>query len=246
MSIVTGRAATLVGALLLLACCALAGISAAAARALPESPLYAVKRAEETTLLTMSWGDSSRGQSLNLIANHRLGEAATEADLHRLPEARSLLSQFDSAFTELIALTRHAQALHEDTSALTSGIQATVASEQSIGATANALGEASFATVVTSSAQSAMTQMQAAGIGVSANPNQGHDHQGNGNGHSNGTGNGNGNGYGHGNGNGSGTPGLTPTPKPTHAPHGNGNGNGQDGSPTPTATPTATAPPGGS
>jgi hypothetical protein len=242
MGIVTGRAATLVGALLLLACCALAGVSAAAARALPESPLYTVKRAEETTLLALSWGDGSRGQTLNLIANHRLGEAATEADLQRLVEARSLLSQFDSTFTELIALTRHAQALHEDTSALTSGIQATVASEQSIGATANAHGEASFATAVTTSAQSAMTQMQAAGISVSTNPNHGHDHQGNGNG------NGNGNPHG------SGTPGLTPTPKPTHAPrgngNGNGNGNGQDGSPmpttTPTATPTARASPSGS
>lgn len=241
MGIVTGRAATLVGSLLLLACCALAGVSAAAAHALPESPLYAVKRAEETTLLAISWGDSSRGQTLNMIANHRLGEAATEADLNRLPEARSLLSQFDSTFTELVALTRHAQALHEDTSALTSGIQATVASEQSIGATASAHGETSFATAVSTSAQSAMTQMQAAGIGVSNNPNHGHDHNGNDN-----------HGNGNGNGNASATPGLTPTPKPTHAPHGGngaaGAGQNGAGSPTPTtptATPTATASPGG-
>jgi len=228
--VVAGHTATLVGAALLLVCATLTGVSAAAARALPESPLYAVKRAEETTLLAISWGDVSRGQTLNMIANHRLTEAASEADLHRIPEAHSLLHQFDSTFTELITLTRHAQAQHEDTSSLTSGIQATVVSEQSIGATASAHGEVSFAAAVTSSAQSAMTQMQAAGIGT--NPGHSHDHSNNGN--HNGAGNGNG------------SPAQTPTPKPTHTPRtGSGSGAGPGGTvSTPTVgstTPSANA-----
>ena len=228
--VVAGHTATLVGAALLLVCATLTGVSAAAARALPESPLYAVKRAEETTLLAISWGDVSRGQTLNMIANHRLTEAASEADLHRIPEAHSLLHQFDSTFTELITLTRHAQAQHEDTSSLTSGIQATVVSEQSIGATASAHGEVSFAAAVTSSAQSAMTQMQAAGIGT--NPGHSHDHSNNGN--HNGAGNGNG------------APAQTPTPKPTHTPRtGSGSGAGPGGTvSTPTVgstTPSANA-----
>lgn len=231
--VVVGRTATLVGAALLLVCATLTGVSAAAARALPESPLYAVKRAEETTLLAISWGDISRGQTLNMIANHRLTEAASEADLHRVPEARSLLREFDSTFTELITLTRHAQAQHEDTSALTSGIQATVASEQSIGVTASAHGEVSFAAAVTSSAQSAMTQMQAAGIGT--NPGHSQDHSNNGN-HN-------------GAGNGIGSPAQTPTPKPTHTPRtGSDSGAGPGGtvstptvgSATPSASPSVT------
>lgn len=214
---VTGQMATLAAALLLLACAALTGASAAAARALPESPLYVVKRAEETALLAISWGDSNRGQTLNLIANHRLGEAASEADLNRSTEAHALLGQFDSVFSQLITLTQHAQAQGEDVAILTSGIQATVASEQSIGARATAHGETDFAAAVSSSAQSAMALMRAAGISA-ADPGNTHGHQNSGN------------------------PGQTPTPRPTHTPRANPNGvGGPNGGVTPVVTPVVSA-----
>ena len=227
--IITGRVATVAAALLLLACAALTGASAAAAQALPESPLYVVKRAEETTLLAISWGDSGRGQTLNLIANHRLSEAASEADLHRSAEARALLGQFDSAFSQLITLTQHAQAQHEDVATLTSGIQATVASERSIGARATARGETDFAAAVSSSAQSAVALMRAAGISA-AGPGDNHNQQNNGN---------------H-NGAGNSAPGQIATPRPTHTPRGDPSGSGGSGGSDGSATPSASSSPSGS
>lgn len=215
-----------VAALLILAFGLLAGASVASAQALPESPLYAIKRAEETTLLALSWTDQSKGQTLMMIADHRITEAMAEAGLQHTTEARALLGEFNTALSQLIDLTAHANAAHEDSSSLTRAVQVTLEVEQNAAAQAAAQGETTFAQAAQTSAQAAVTHIQQAGIALPGQSGQSH-------------GKGNGAGAtstssatkttGNGNGNGSGKPQHTPGPKATHTPHtnpGNGNGNG--------------------
>jgi hypothetical protein len=246
------RLALLVAALLLVATASLAGASAASAQALPESPFYAVKRLEETTLLALSWSDESKGQTLTMIANHRLIEAAAEAGQQRTDEARSLLHEFDSTFAQLIDLAADAKARHENTSVLARAIQTTLAAEQTAATQANAHNETAFAQAADASAQAATTHIASAGVGLPTTPSQGAGQSngqgvGNGNGQGAGQSNGHGNGQGSGNssGNGQGKPQQTPGAQPTHTPHpdhGNGSGNGKksDLTPTPATEPTAT------
>jgi hypothetical protein len=225
--------APLAAAILLVAFAALAGASAASAQALPESPLYSVKRVEETALLAISWGDESKGQTLAMIANHRLGEATTEASQSRTREAHTLLGEFDVAFGQLIDLTAQAKAKHEDTTTFARAIQVTLESEQNDAALAAAHGDHSFAAAANASAQAATAHIHAAGVTLPTQPGNGN---GNGNDHGNGNGNGNGNSNGNGNGNGNGNPQQTPGPQATHTPHPN-QGVGAGANPTPTLTP---------
>lgn len=227
------RLAMIAVALMVVAFSLLAGASAASAHALPESPFYGVKLAEENTLLALAWTDDSKGQTLSMIANHRLVEAATEAQQKHQAEAHALLGAFDTTFAQLIDLTASARARKENTSTLTSAIQSTLETEQNIAAQAEAQGNAAFAQAANASADAAMSHITRAGLSLPGKPTQG-------NGSSNGNGNNSGNGNGNGNGNGSGTgkPVKTPDPQPTHTPHANpGNGKGGEPTPTDTATP---------
>lgn len=196
-----------------------AGASVASAHALPESPLYVIKRAEEATLLVLSWTDDSKGQTLTMIANHRLVEAAAEADQRRTSEARSLLGEFDGALSQLIDLTAHAQSTHEDASVLARAIQTTLETEQSIASHAAAHGEASFAQATSASVLAAQAHVAHAGVTL---PKDAHQN----------------NGHGGGQGNDQGKPAQTPGPKATHTP----NSGSQGSQPTPTATPSSSAP----
>ena len=217
------RATPLVAALLLVVFASLAGASAASAQALPESPLYAIKRGDESVLLALSWNDVSKGQTLTMIANHRLTEASAEADLHRTVEAQSLLGEFDTAFTQLIDLGAHAQATHEDSMTLARAVQTTLETEQGIAQHAATHGEKTFAQAANASAHSAAAHIQSVGLKLPT-PD---------------TNNGKGKGKGNGNG-GAGQPQQTPSVEPTHTPHPN-QGGGKSGS---SSTPTATMVPG--
>lgn len=227
-------------ALLVVIISLLAGASAASAHALPESPLYMVKRAEESTLLAFSWTDDSKGQTLTMIANHRIVEAAAEAGQRHTPEACSLLNEFDSALSQLIDLTAHAQATHEDTSVLARAIQATLETEQSVATQAATHGESTFAQATTASAQAATAHLARAGIEL---PKKSRQNNGQHNGQGNGQGSDQNNGQ-------SSTPtesSQTPTPKATHVSNGASSSSqatpvATAGSATPhTTQPTATA-----
>ncbi|HZC08135.1 MAG TPA: DUF5667 domain-containing protein [Ktedonobacterales bacterium] len=224
------RAAPLVAALLLVFFASLAGASAASAQALPESPLYSIKRGEESVLLALSWGDVSKGQTLTMVASHRLVEAAAEADQGHANEAHALLGEFDSAFSQLIDLGAHARASHEDTSTFVRALQTTLETEQAIAAHASTHGQTAFAQAASMSVKAAAAHMRSVGFTPPSTPGGA-----NGNSHANG--------HGAGNGNGSGNPQQTPGAQASHTPRptpSGGNPNGQKPTPT-TGTPTTTS-----
>jgi hypothetical protein len=109
------RAGGLAAAILLV--CGLLGwqLSQAAAAALPESPLYGLKRLDERVALATAWSDQRRGLVLASIADHRLAELLAEASQQHTPVLRSLAVDLDSTMRELIALTANMAARHEDT-----------------------------------------------------------------------------------------------------------------------------------
>lgn len=159
-----GRLAMVAVALLVLGFGLLAGASVALAHALPESPFYGVKRAEESTLLALSWTDDSKGATLTMIANHRITEAGAEADLRHSAEAHALLGEFDTAFAQLIDLTAHAKSMHEDTTTLARAVQTTLETEQAIATQAATHGHSSFAQAAQASVQAAAAHIQQVGI----------------------------------------------------------------------------------
>src|SRR5262249_49149594 len=52
----------------------------ASSPALPSSPLYGLKRAQEWVALQTAWSDQRRGDVLLMIASHRLDEAKAESN----------------------------------------------------------------------------------------------------------------------------------------------------------------------
>lgn len=87
----------------------------AASAALPDGPLYAVKRGTEWIALTSAWSDQRRGEVLASIAAQRLAEARAEAARHDDALVRSLTSELNSTMCDLISLTARMKARHEDT-----------------------------------------------------------------------------------------------------------------------------------
>jgi uncharacterized protein DUF5667 len=76
----------------------------AAANALPGSPLYAIKRADENVELTFAWSNQMRGEVLAQIALHRLNEARAEATNHHTAHAVALMGESNAATQQLIDL----------------------------------------------------------------------------------------------------------------------------------------------
>ncbi len=87
----------------------------AASVALPGSPLYAVKRGTEWIAVTSAWSDRRRGEVLASIAAQRLAEARAVAARHNDALVRSLTGELNSTMHDLILLTAHMKAKHEDT-----------------------------------------------------------------------------------------------------------------------------------
>jgi hypothetical protein len=87
----------------------------AAGAALPDSPLYAVKRGTEWIALTSAWSDQRRGEVLASIAAQRLAEARAAAARHDDALVRSLTGELNSTMRDLISLTARMKARHEDT-----------------------------------------------------------------------------------------------------------------------------------
>lgn len=244
------RVLALGGVAFLLIVALLAGATVASGQALPESPLYSLKRAEETLQLDLAQTDGDKGEALAIIASHRLAEATAEAELRHPDEAQALLRQFDAALYQLISLTAEAQASHEaDAASLIRALRTILAAEAQSSARAAARGETSFKAAIIASAEAALAHIQQLGLVLPDSPTQSGVGQNAGSGASSvgaggsGAGGGNG-GSGNGGGNhhdtsgkGTGASQGTPGPKPTHTPHA-----GDSQSVTPTATPAASAP----
>lgn len=247
------RALALGGAAFLLIVALLAGATVASGQALPESPLYGLKRAEETFQLDLARTDGDRGAALAMIAGHRLTEATAVADQQRPDEALALLRQYDAALIQLISLTAEAQTSHEaDAARLARAVQATLAAEAQSAAHAAAHGETRFDAAITASTQAAQAQIQQAGLtlpnppaqsgagqNVGQNAGSGASSVGSNSGGNSGGSNSGGSSGGN-SGKGSGGSQGTPGPKPTHTPH---VGDSQTTTPTttPTTAPVATA-----
>lgn len=217
------RTSILVAALLVAATAALAGASVASAHALPDSPLYTVKRAEEQLLWAVAWTDESKGQTLTVIAGHRLHEATAEADQRHTAEALRLVGNLNTTLGSLVTLTAQVQHAHKDTTALTGDIRTMLDAEQTIAAQAATHGETDFAKALSDSMQTVHAQIATAGVTLPKAPHQGSNGQNNGDGQ--------------------GKPQQTPTPKPTHTPRTDSGSGSPQGKPTPIVTPSAmTAP----
>jgi len=217
------RISALAAVALTIAFVLLAGASVASAHALPESPFYSVKRAEEATLLALAWNDESKGQTLAMIANHRITEAVAEADQRHNAEAHLLLGEFDTALGSLIDLTAHAQATHEDTRALVSAVQTTLEAERNAAAQARAHGELAFAAEANASVAAATAHIQRVGVPIHVKSGQDNSNKGN---------NSKGSGQNNGPGSTTGKPEQTPGVSATHTPH-----TGQSGAGSSTKTP---------
>jgi uncharacterized membrane protein YgcG len=234
-----GRAAALGAATLVIIGMLLTGASVASAQALPESPLYNVKRAEETLQLDFAMTDTAKGATLTLIASRRLTEAVAEADLRRETEARALLQEFNAALSQMIDLTAQAQNEHEDTRALASAVQALLTAEENSAARAKAHGELGFAAAAASGAQAAHAHIKSVGITLPRSPAQngaGSAGQGTGAGNSKGSSSG-GKGSSSGGKGSNGSPQPTVEPKPTHTPHTGNSGSSQNTPPSTTKVP---------
>jgi hypothetical protein len=93
------------------------GISRASAAALPSSPLYGIKRAEEWVALNTAWSDQRRGDVLVVIARRRLDELTRESG-GDTAIARSLAAEYQSDVVAIIDLAGKMAASHEDTRGL--------------------------------------------------------------------------------------------------------------------------------
>jgi hypothetical protein len=142
------RRLLLVVAMLLLFVATGVGASLASASALPSSPLYGVKRAEEWLELHMAWSDQRRGDVLLAIASHRLAEAEAESRAGDGDGVRSLVQELDGTVTAAIDLAASMTAKHENTTALTVGLERVLNDENTAQSQAQQQGHQALATAL--------------------------------------------------------------------------------------------------
>jgi hypothetical protein len=127
------------------------GLSTASAQSLPDSPLYSVKRTEESILLSLPVGDSTHAQMLSMVAQRRLAEALAETKARHDTEAQTLLSQYNDDMRQLIMLAASVNAKNGDSSAIIAQITLTLQTQQSILRSAAAEGDTPFTQALKSS-----------------------------------------------------------------------------------------------
>jgi uncharacterized protein DUF5667 len=120
------------------------GVTAASAQSLPDSPLYGVKRAEESILLALPLSDDLHAEALGMIAQRRLDEAEAEASQLHDTEVTVLLSDYNGDMRQLIMLAANVSARGGDDSNITAQIAKILASAQAIQQDAAAHGLTAF------------------------------------------------------------------------------------------------------
>jgi hypothetical protein len=151
--------AALTAAILLVGCFAGWQVSAAAAAALPESPLYGIKRGEELLALNTSWSDSRRGEVLATIADHRLSELRAESLQQKDPLVHSLAAELDGTMRQLISLTASMTARHENLSSVSADLAHEMNAEYATLDTALQSGDVALAQVLAVTTQSEATMI---------------------------------------------------------------------------------------
>lgn len=195
------------------------GAGRAAAAALPDDPLYGVKLAQEWVALETATSDGRRGVVYTVLADHRLTEAAAEADRGSTPLVARLLAEYDIDLRQAISISAEMAARGEDNSQVLAAVASELARAVRIQNAAAVHGEDGFARSLGQSLQDNLQVIQSHQLKLphSNNPGDQHAH-----------------------------PGGTPTPAPGSGGHGNpGHGNqtptpGTDqppGPPNPTPTP---------
>lgn len=171
-----------------------AGLSFAAAGSLPESPLYGLKRGEETLLLALPLDENSHARALTMVAMRRLQEAEAEAQEHQDAKATALLAEYNSDVVQLITLAATIQAHNEDATAVTDQISQIVQAQTVVVNSATTLGDTAFTNALTVSVATIQTTLKQQHVVVPGmggqNTGKGHQVQ----------------------------PGPTPTPSPTPSP----------------------------
>ena len=121
-------------------------LTAASSEALPGSPLYGVKRADEDFQLRIAWSSQMRSQTLAVIAVRRLEEARAEAARGDNSQALALMNESDIATRQLIDLAITLQRDHQNDIVVQNALATTLRAEydalhqaQSDGQTALAL-----------------------------------------------------------------------------------------------------------
>ena len=117
----------------------------ASAGALPGSPLYAMKRANEDFHLRIAWSSQMRSQMLAQIAANRLAEARAEAARHNNAQALSLMKESDEATAQLINLAITLRSRHEDDTDVQRALATTLRAEYDALTQAQSDGQSAFA-----------------------------------------------------------------------------------------------------
>jgi hypothetical protein len=149
------RAAAIAAAVLLLCATVGWGLTNAAAAALPGDPLYGVKRAQEALALDTALSDTSRGQTLAAIADHRLTEAAAEADRSNNAQASALAGEFSGDLQQVIALSAAMTQKDEDNRAVLAALATELARAAQAQASAASHGHAGLSQALDADLQAA-------------------------------------------------------------------------------------------
>lgn len=148
---------------------ALAGnraLSAAAADALPGSPLYAIKRLDEDVQLRLAWSDSAHAEALATIAIHRLDEARAEAARNNTIQALSLMRECDAATHQLIGLVITTRYQHQDDATVTHALAQTLQAEYDALQQAQSNGQSALAQALTTTVAGQQSTLSASNIQI--------------------------------------------------------------------------------
>jgi hypothetical protein len=156
------------------------GLSYASADSLPGSPLYGLKRGEESLMLVMPQSVESHARTLSMIAVRRLVEAQAESRAHHDTQAKMLLQQYNDAMNQLIGLAATIKSQHGDNSVVTAQILQVLAVQATIQQTTIYTNDPVFASALENSVaqvQRALDQSHIATPNANgANPNSEKDH----------------------------------------------------------------------
>lgn len=139
-------------------------VASAAANALPGSPLYSYKRAEEDIELRMAWSSQLRSEVLARVAMHRLAEARAEAAQHHTGQALRLMKECDKATSQLVDLVVALHRQHEDDDSVKRALAKTLQAEYDTLAQARTHGQAALAQALTNSVTEQQHMLTASNI----------------------------------------------------------------------------------
>lgn len=141
-------------------------LAALSAEALPGSPLYAIKRAEEDIQLRLAWSSQARGDVLSHIAIHRLEEARAEASRGNTSQALMLMKESNTATNQLVHLIVALHRQHQDVDSLKNALARTLHAEYDALAQARKQGQAALVQALAANVTEQQQTLSASNIAV--------------------------------------------------------------------------------